>query len=66
VQQPDGTMLVTDNIIADFGGSGSSGGSLRGVALDERNNRLYVTDYGESELLGPLCYILLATLFLMG
>jgi hypothetical protein len=29
---------------------GSQPGSLRGIALDERNNRLYITDYGEQLL----------------
>lgn len=38
---------VASDIVYDF--SGTSGpGSLRGIALDEVTNSLYVTDYGES------------------
>lgn len=39
--------VVADDIIADFSGSGSDPGSLRGIALDELTNKIYVTDHGE-------------------
>jgi hypothetical protein len=54
-------VLVVVLIIADLDGIDSSRGSIRAIAQDERNNRLYITDNGEPELLGPLCYILLVT-----
>jgi hypothetical protein len=49
-QQADGSVVATDIIIADLDWPGSQPGSLRGIALDERNNRLYITDYGEQLL----------------
>jgi hypothetical protein len=46
VEQSNNTMQGQDSIIADFS-LDNSPGSLRGIALDEVENKLYVTDFGE-------------------
>lgn len=45
-QGADASWVSVDSSIANFG-SGSNPGSLRGIALDEVANKLYLTDYRE-------------------